>query len=167
MTDDETLITLKEASEMIFAGKVSPATLKDQWHRGNLDLSKIGRSYFASVADFKGLKTKCLADRPARASGSIRKEEPGLSSTVEADAARDSLNLTIDRLKSSSGNTSQGSINKGGGKIPSADWDEIGPSPDDFFTLKRGQSALDAVRRAKEKWPIALINIPALSQSKD
>jgi len=31
--------------------------LKDQWHKGNLDLSKIGRSYFASVADSKGLKS--------------------------------------------------------------------------------------------------------------
>jgi hypothetical protein len=85
---DEDLITLKDASEIIFGGRVSPATLKDQWRRGNLDLSKIGRSYFASVADFKGLKTKCLVERPARASGSTRKEEPGLSSTVEAAAAR-------------------------------------------------------------------------------
>jgi hypothetical protein len=61
----------------------------------------------------------------------------------------------------------QADFYKGGGEIPSADWDEIGPSPDDFFTLKLGQSALDAVRRAKEKWPGALINIPTLSQSKD
>src|SRR5260370_42375811 len=98
MNDDD-LITLKDASEMLFGGKVSPATLKDQWRRGNLELSKIGRSYFASVADFKGLKTKCLADRPARASGSIRKEEPGLSSTVEAADARDSLMMHIDKLK--------------------------------------------------------------------
>ena len=92
---DDMLITLKDACEIVFAGRVSPATLKDQWRRGNLDLSKIGRSYFASVADFKGLKTKCLADRPARASGSIRKEEPGLSLTAEAAAAQDSLKLTI------------------------------------------------------------------------
>jgi hypothetical protein len=104
---DEDLITLKDASEIIFGGRVSPATLKDQWRRGNLDLSKIGRSYFASVADFKGLKTKCLVERPARASGSTRKEEPGLSSTVEAAAARDSLMTKLDRLKSASGNTSR------------------------------------------------------------
>ena len=105
MNDDD-LITLKDASEVIFGGRISPATLKDQWRRGNLDLSKIGRSYFASVADFKGLKIKCLADRPARASGSIRKEEPGLSSTVESAAARDSLIMKLDKLKSHSGSTS-------------------------------------------------------------
>jgi hypothetical protein len=57
--DDAELITLRDACEIIFGGRVSPATLKDQWRKGRLDLSKIGRSYFASVADFKGLKTKC------------------------------------------------------------------------------------------------------------
>jgi hypothetical protein len=106
MNDDD-LITLKDASQIVFGGKVSPATLIDQWKRGNLELSKIGRSYFASVADFKGLKTKCLADRPARASGSIKREEPGQSSTVEAAAARDSLLAKLDKLKSSSGTTSR------------------------------------------------------------
>ena len=106
MNDDD-LITLKDASEMLFGGRVSPATLKDQWRRGNLELSKIGRSYFASVADFRGLKTKCLADRPARASGSIKPERPGLSSTVEAAAARDSLLTKLDRLKNSSGSISR------------------------------------------------------------
>ena len=104
MNDDD-LITLKDASEVIFGGRISPATLKDQWRKGNLDLSLIGRSYFASVADFKGLKTKCLADRPARASGSIRKEEHGLSSTAESAAARDSLLTTLNGLKKPSANT--------------------------------------------------------------
>ena len=103
--NDEDLITLKDASEVIFGGRISPATLKDQWRRGNLDLSKIGRSYFASVADFKGLKIKCLADRPARGSGSIRKEEPGLLSTVESAAARDSLLTKLNELRKPSANT--------------------------------------------------------------
>ena len=104
---DDTLITLKEASALVFGGRISPATLKDQWHRGNLKLAKIGRSYFASVADFKGLKTKCLADPPARASGSISDEEHGPSSTDEAGAARDSLLLKLEGLRSSSENTSR------------------------------------------------------------
>jgi len=106
MTDDD-LITLKDASEVIFGGKVSPATLKDQWRRGNLELSKIGRSYFASVADFKGLKTKCLVEAPARDSGSTRSEEPGQSSTVEAVAAQDSLLQTISELRNPLANTSR------------------------------------------------------------
>jgi hypothetical protein len=102
---DDQLLTLRDASEIIFDGRISPATLKDQWRKGNLDLSLIGRSYFASVADFKGLKIKCLADRPARASGSIRKEEPGLSSTAESAAARDSLLTKLNELRKPSANT--------------------------------------------------------------
>ncbi len=104
--NDDTLITLKEASEIVFGGRVSPATLKDQWRKGNLDLSLIGRSYFASVADFKGLKAKCLAEPPARNSGSIRRAEPGPSSTDESAAARDSLMMKLNSLKKPSGNTS-------------------------------------------------------------
>lgn len=107
---DEDLITLKDASLLVFGGRISAATLKDQWHRGNLKLAKIGRSYFASVAEFKGLKTKCLAEPPVRASGSISSEEPGPSSTDEAAAARDSLLLKLEGLKSSSENTSRRSI---------------------------------------------------------
>jgi hypothetical protein len=109
MNDDD-LITLKDASLMLFGGRVSPATLKDQWKRGNLELSKIGRSYFASVADFKGLKEKCLADRPVRASGSIRREAHGPSSMVEAAAARDSLMTKLLELKNTSGYTSRQSM---------------------------------------------------------
>jgi hypothetical protein len=104
--NDDSLITLKDACEVIFEGRISPATLKDQWRRGNLELSKIGRSYFASVADFKGLKAKCLVEAPARVSGTTRKEERGLSSTVEAAAARDSLMTKLSELKKPSGNTS-------------------------------------------------------------
>jgi hypothetical protein len=92
---DDTLITLADACEIVFAGKIKPDSLKKEWREGNLDLCKIGRSYFVSVADVRELKIKCRVEAPARASGSIRKEEPGLSSTVEAAAAQDSLKLTI------------------------------------------------------------------------
>ena len=43
---DETLLTLKDACEIYFGGKITPATLKAEHDRGNLALSKIGRSYF-------------------------------------------------------------------------------------------------------------------------
>ncbi len=104
---DNELITLKEASEMVFRGKVSPESLKVQWRKGNLDLSKIGRSYFGAVADFKGLKIKCLADPPAQASGLTKDEEPGQSETAEAVAAQESLLQKLDGLKKPSGNTSR------------------------------------------------------------
>lgn len=104
---DDTLLTLQQACDYGFAGGASPATLKHEWSLGNLELSKIGRSYFTTPAKLKAMEAKCLAEPPARNSGSIRKEERGLSSTVEAAAARDSLMTKLDRLKKPSGNTSR------------------------------------------------------------
>ncbi len=104
---DDTLLTLQQACDYGFAGGASPATLKHEWSLGNLELSKIGRSYFTTPAKLKAMEAKCLAEPPARNSGSIRNEEPGQSSTVEAVAARDSLMMKLDRLKKPSGNTSR------------------------------------------------------------
>ncbi len=106
MTEDDTPLTLKDACE-IYRGRITVATLKAEHRRGNLDMSKIGRAYFTTPAKLREMFAKCRVEAPARGSGSIRREEPGLSSTVEADAARDSLMMNLDRLKKPSGNTSR------------------------------------------------------------
>src|SRR5664279_1595369 len=105
--NDDTLITLKDACEIFFNGRITVATLKAEHARGNLDMSKIGRAYFTTLAKLKAMDAKCRVDHPARASGSIRKEAHGLSSTVEAGTAQESLLMTLDGLKKHSGNTSQ------------------------------------------------------------
>lgn len=104
---DDTLITLKDACEIFFGGKITVATLKAEHARGNLDMSKIGRAYFTTIGKLKQMEAKCRVEAPAPSSGSIRNEEPGLSSTVEAAAARDSLLMKLDGLKRPSGNTSR------------------------------------------------------------
>ena len=55
----------------------------------------------------------------------------------------------------------QADLYRDGCAIPSADWEEIGPTPDAFFTMRRGQSSMDAMHKAQEKWPSALINLVA------
>jgi hypothetical protein len=107
---DDALLTLKDACEIFFRGKVTVATLRAEHARGNLDMSKIGRSYWTTIAKLREMEAKCRVAAPARASGSIRKEEPGLSSTVEADAARDSLLMNLDKLRKPSANTSRRSM---------------------------------------------------------
>ena|SRR5665647_292602 len=107
---DDTPITLKDACEIHFGGRISVATLKAEHARGNLDMSKIGRAYFTTIGKLREMEAKCRVEAPARASGSTRKEEHGLSSTVEAAAAQDSLLMSIDKLKKSSGNTSRQSM---------------------------------------------------------
>jgi hypothetical protein len=79
---DDTLITLKDACEIFFGGRVTVATLKAEHARGNLEMSKIGRSYFTTLAKLKAMDAKCLVEAPARASGSIRSEAHGPSSTT-------------------------------------------------------------------------------------
>jgi len=104
---DDALITLKDACEIFFNGKISIATLKAEHNRGNLALSKIGRAYFTTIAKLREMESKCRVVAPARASGSIRREEHGRSSMDEGGAARASLLMKLERRKSSSANTSR------------------------------------------------------------
>ena len=98
--NDDTPITLKDACEIHFGGRISVATLKAEHARGNLDMSKIGRAYFTTIGKLREMEAKCRVEVPARASGSIRKEEePGQSLTDEAAAARDSLLMKLSGLK--------------------------------------------------------------------
>ena len=53
----------------------------------------------------------------------------------------------------------QADFYKDGKSIPAADWEVIGPSPDSFFTMKRGQSLKDTKRKANEKWPGTRIDL--------
>lgn len=36
---------------------------------------------------------------------------------------------------------------------------EYAEEPETFFTLKRGQTKEDAIARAKEKWPLAVLQV--------
>lgn len=109
---DDTLLTLQQACDYGFAGGASPATLKHEWSLGNLELSKIGRSYFTTPAKLKAMEAKCLAEPPARNSGSIRKEERGLSSTVEAVIAQGSALRKLNELKQHFGTSSRASTRR-------------------------------------------------------
>ena len=107
MPADDTLLTLKDACEIFFGGKVKVATLKAEHARGNLAMSKIGRSYWTTIAKLREMEAKCRVEAPARASGSIRNEAHGQSSTAEAVAARDSLMMKLGGLRKPSATTSR------------------------------------------------------------
>ncbi len=106
-------LTLKDACEIYYRGRITVASLKAEHAKGNLDIFKTGRAYFTTLASLREMKAKCRVEAPARSSGSINREEPGLSSTVEADAARDALLMNLDRLKKPSANISRHSIKSG------------------------------------------------------
>ena len=104
---DDTLLTLKDACEIFFRGKVTVATLKAEHARGNLDMSKIGRCYWTTIAKLKEMEARCRVEAPAQSSGSIKSARPGLSSTVESEAAQDAVLLRLSERKKLLGITSR------------------------------------------------------------
>lgn len=106
---DETLLTLKDACEIYFGGKVTPATLKAEHVRGNLALSKIGRAWFTTPADIRIMREKCRVAVEAQGSGRTKSEIPGQSLTAAPDIARESALMTLRGLKQHFRTTSQGS----------------------------------------------------------
>lgn len=101
------LLTLEQACEEFVGGKFTPATLRAEHGRGRLNLFKIGRQHFTTIADLREMKELCRVPSPVRGSGSIRGEEHGLSSTAEAEAAQASLLMKLDALKKPSATTSR------------------------------------------------------------
>src|ERR1700756_5377885 len=88
--DDHTLITLKDACDIFFGGKITVATLKAEHARGNLDMSKIGRSYWTTIAKLREMDQKCRVEVQAPGFGSTRTAERSRSLTNESAAAQDS-----------------------------------------------------------------------------
>jgi hypothetical protein len=109
---NDTLITLKDACDIFFGGRVTVATLKAEHAKGNLEMSKIGRSYWTTIAKLREMEAKCRVAVPARASGSTRSERPGQSLMADPDIARGAALRKLDELKQHFGNTSRGSTGR-------------------------------------------------------
>jgi hypothetical protein len=116
---DDILLTLKDACEIYFAGAVTPATLRAEHARGNLAMSKIGRSYFTTLADLKAMREKCRVEATAHDSGSMRKEALGRSSTDEGESAQAALLKKLEERKKRLGITSRRSTRLRTAPIPS------------------------------------------------
>jgi hypothetical protein len=106
ISDDEP-ITLKEASEIFFRGRRSPAVLKTQAEAGNLAVSKIGGKYFTTITDLKVMVEKCRVKAEAPISGSTKAAIGGQSSTESAVLALRSLQSSFRKPKARLATTSQ------------------------------------------------------------
>jgi hypothetical protein len=104
---DDTLLTLKDACEIFFGGKITVATLKAEHARGNLDISKIGRSYFTTIRKLREMEEKCRVEAPARNSGSIRSVGRTRSSTDAPAAAQASAQMKLQERRKLLGITSR------------------------------------------------------------
>ena len=105
--EDDTLITLKDACEIFFRGKVTVATLKAEHAKGNLDMSKIGRSYWTTIAKLRDMDQKCRVEAPALSSGGTKSAKAGPLSMDESAAAQDSALRKLQERKKLLGITSR------------------------------------------------------------
>lgn len=90
-------ISLKAACEIIFEGSISPATLKAEHGRGNLELFKIGRAYFTTRRHVEAMIEKCRLQSPHRArTGDSAENWP---EEMRMRAALAAARLSAERLK--------------------------------------------------------------------
>lgn len=117
MTDhaDDALLTLNEACEIYFRGKVSPSTLRAEAKRGKLVIERIGRKDFVTPAAIREMREKCRVQQSPRACGSSQKENgatggsnkpSGASSIEEGNIALASLQASLKKLRKRSPSTS-------------------------------------------------------------
>jgi hypothetical protein len=99
---DDLPLSLKEVCERVFGGSISVASLKAEYARGNLELSKIGRAYFTTPADLKAMFEKCRVTPPKWVAVPPRGSPNQVKQSDEAQAraaACAALRLSVDRLK--------------------------------------------------------------------
>jgi hypothetical protein len=99
-------ITLSEACDIVFRGRITEASLRAEERRGTLETFKIGRSIFTTRRDIRKMEIKCRALRKGLASTSTGDGSSGSLETEVPSAALAALNQTVKALKRGLPNTS-------------------------------------------------------------
>src|SRR5712671_5364091 len=98
-------ITLREAAETFFRGRIKVASLRAERDRGNLTTFRIGRQEFTTNKFIREM-IECRVARQAQGSGLTRSDSPGLSETARVSSAQAAALETVRMLKSGSQPTS-------------------------------------------------------------
>ena len=104
---EDQLLTLEHAAEIFLGDRRRVSTLRAEAVRGNLTISKIGRSYWTTLARMKEMDEKCRVEAQAQSSGSTRRAVRGPSSTDESAAAQASVLRKLQERKKRLGITSR------------------------------------------------------------
>jgi hypothetical protein len=68
-------LTVKQVCELIFGDAIPVASLMVEHSRGNLQISKIGRTYVTTLADLEEMFRKCRVEAPTRYFGRMKISE--------------------------------------------------------------------------------------------
>ena len=104
--DPDELLTLDEACAAFLKGKGTPATLRAEHRRGNLEISKIGKRHFTTRRDLREMQRKCRVPQEARGFISINGASNGLSEMDRISSVQAALSQTTKVLTKSSRSTS-------------------------------------------------------------
>jgi hypothetical protein len=99
LPDEDDPVTLQEACDIVFRGKIGPATLRVEASKGRLALRRIGRQDFVTLRDVREMVEKCRAEKPRPGSTSTRRARRGLSETDRDSSARAALEQTLRTLR--------------------------------------------------------------------
>lgn len=112
MTDSDDLLPLSIACQSVFAGTLTPATLRAEARRGRLVIYRIGRRDYTTRADLDRMVQACRVNTEAPGSSSIAPATNGSSETAIATSAQIALAATLERLKNASRNTSPANMSR-------------------------------------------------------
>lgn len=110
-TDDDP-VTLKEACEIVFRNTCTVSTLRAAADRGTLEVSRIGKRLYTTLAAARELYAKCRVEKRRQGFTLIRSVSNGSSETDRASSAQAALSQTVRELKSSLRNTSDTNTNR-------------------------------------------------------
>lgn len=103
---DDVPLTLAEACEVFFRGRITPATLRAEARRGRLSLMRIGRAHFVTPSAVREMMRRCQDPQKVPASTSIPSSAPGSSATDRSRDALAAANSIATELKKGSRPTS-------------------------------------------------------------
>lgn len=102
---DDDPVTLAEACDMFFGGRLTPSALRTEAAKGNLDIIQIARKDFVTRRAIEEMKAKCLVNRSRPDSGSVQTPEHGSSRMAQSVSAQDAVRLMLKQRKERSQNT--------------------------------------------------------------
>jgi hypothetical protein len=114
----EVALTLAEACQRFFGGKIKPASLRSEARRGNLHIARIGRMDFVTPAAIREMMVKkCHADASHQGSTSAKTSKSGSSETDQSQYAQAAALATAEALKKRLPATSTKSTSRSSAKV--------------------------------------------------
>jgi hypothetical protein len=98
---DDAPITLESACKLWPDAKLKVSTLRSEAGRGRLNIFRIGRRDYTTIADMKQMVDRCRAEDSRRDFTSIRSVANGSSETERVSSARAVLNQMLQRRNAS------------------------------------------------------------------